>query len=174
MPYTHLSSKTVQYGRTLGLRIIAIDGGEAKRDYCFSLGACHYLDFKTTHSIPDTVRDITGIGAHGVVCAAGSPAAYATAADLLRINGTLACVGIPPGAPHMDTPIATIVIKGLRIIGSLVGSLSDTLEVVELTRVGLVKPTIQVRPFRDLPNVYEELERDAISGRIVLKIAEDD
>ena len=125
-------------------------------------------------SIPEAVREITGLGAHGVVCTAGSPSAYMTAADLLRINGTLACVGIPPGAPHLETPISTIVIKGLRIVGSLVGSLGDTLEAVELTRLGLVTPNVEVRPFRDLPKVYEELERDAIVGRVVLKIAEDE
>lgn len=154
--------------------MIAIDSGEAKREYCLSLGATHFIDFKKVSSVPDTVRELTDGGAHGVVCTAGSPHAYATAADLLRINGTLACVGIPPGCPTLLTPISAIVIKGLHIVGSLVGSLKETLDAVELTRSGMVKPNVQIRPFRDLPHVYEELERDAIPGRVVLKIAEDE
>jgi propanol-preferring alcohol dehydrogenase len=31
---------------------------------------------------------------------------------------------------------------------------------------------VKVRPFRDLPQVYEEMEKGDISGRIVLQIAE--
>lgn len=124
--------------------------------------------------MPAAVQDITGGGAHGVVCTAGNPKAYAMAAELVRLNGTLACVGIPPGGPSLELPISTIVIKGLRIVGSLVGSLKETLEAVELTRLGVVVPNVQVRPFRDLPKVYEELERDAVAGRVVLKVADDE
>lgn len=154
--------------------MIAIDAGDKKRDYCLSLGATHFLDFKATNSIPAAIRKITNGGAHGVVCTAGNPKAYAMAAEVLRLNGTLACVGIPPGGPFLEVPISTIVIKGLRVVGSLVGSLKETLEAVELTRLGIVTPNVEVRPFRDLPTVYEELERDAIAGRVVLKVAEDE
>lgn len=139
-----------------------------------SLGATHFLDFKTTPSVPAAVYQLTNGGAHGVVCTAGSGKAYALAAELLRLNGTLACVGIPPGGPVLEVAISTIVIKGLRIVGSLVGSLKETLEAVELTRLGIVTPNVQVRPFKDLPRVYEELQRDAVAGRIVLKVAEDE
>ncbi|WWD17603.1 hypothetical protein CI109_102044 [Kwoniella shandongensis] len=164
----------VQYARVVGARVIAIDGGDHKRHFCLSLGAEQYIDFKTVPSIVDEVQRITKGGAHAVVCAAGSPRAYARAADMLRIGGTLACGGIPPGTPHLETSIGTIVIKGLKIVGSLVGSLKDTMQVVELTRLGRVKPAIEVRPWKDLPKVYDELERDAILGRVVLKIAEDE
>lgn len=89
---------------------------------------------------------------------------------MIRIGGSLCMVGIPPGDVHLDTPIATIVIKGLKIQGNLVGSLKETLEAVELVRVGKVKPHVQVRPFRDLPEVYEMLEKGDIPGRIVLQL----
>lgn len=154
--------------------MIAIDSGDKKKDYCLSLGATHFLDFKTTKSMAAAIQDITDGGAHGVICTAGNPKAYAMAAELLRLNGTLACVGIPPGGPFLEVPISTIVIKGLRIVGSLVGSLKETLEAVELTRLGIVTPNVEVRPFRDLPKVYEDLEKDAIAGRVVLKVADDE
>lgn len=154
--------------------MIAIDTGDKKRDYCLSLGATHFVDFQTTGSLSATIQEMTNGGAHGVVCTAGNPKAYAMAAELVRLNGTLACVGIPPGGPSLDLPIATIVIKGLRIVGSLVGSLKETLEAVELTRLGVVTPNVEVRPFKDLPQVYEELERNAVAGRVVLKVAHDE
>jgi propanol-preferring alcohol dehydrogenase len=118
------------------------------------------------------VRDLTGLGAHAVVVTAGSAKAFAHACDMLRVGGTLSCVGIPPGRPSLETPICTIVIKGLKITGNLVGSLKECMEAVDMVRRGIVKPVVKVRPFRDLPQVYEEMEKGDISGRIVLQIAE--
>lgn len=81
-------------------------------------------------------------------------------------------VGIPPGDVHLDIPVAAIVIKGLRIQGNLVGSLKETLEAVEFVRSGSVKPHVKVRPFRDLPEVYELLEKGDVPGRVVLQLYE--
>jgi alcohol dehydrogenase, propanol-preferring len=79
-------------------------------------------------------------------------------------------IGIPPGDVKLDTPIATIIVKGLKISGNLVGSLEETLESVELVRSGKVHPHIEVRPFRELPEVYEKLEKGDVPGRIVLQV----
>ena len=163
----------MQYAKVQGAKVIAVDGGEAKRDYCMKLGATHFIDFKAVPSVVDAVHELTGSGAHAVVCTAGNGKAYADSADMLRIGGTLACGGIPPGRPTLQTSIGAITIKGLKIIGRLVGSMKDTMDVVEMTRSGLVKPTITVKAFEELPQVYEDLERDAVSGRVVLKIAKD-
>ena len=95
---------------------------------------------------------------------------FSTACQSLCIGGTLSCIGIPPGKVFLETPISSIVIKGLYITGNLVGSLKECLEAVELVRRGVVKPKISVRPFKELENVYEELERGDVAGRIVLKI----
>jgi len=48
------------------------------------------------------------------------------------------------------------------------------MEAVELVRRGVVKPKIELRPFRELAEVYEELERGDVAGRIVLKVAADE
>lgn len=156
-----------------GARVIGIDTGAAKRDYIASLGAS-FIDFATVGSVVDEVRNRTnGAGADAVIVTAGSARAFAAAADMLKTGGTLCCCGIPPGEAHLLTGIATIVIKGLTIRGNLVGSLKECLDAVELVRCGLVKPRVFVREFRELPEVYEELERGDVAGRIVLKVGED-
>ena len=40
-------SSGTQYGKALGLRILAIDTSDEKRDMCLSLGAEAFIDFKT-------------------------------------------------------------------------------------------------------------------------------
>jgi propanol-preferring alcohol dehydrogenase len=167
-------TKEVQYARANGASVIGIDSGQDKRDYVLSIGAENFIDFALVPDVIAEVRKITNGGAQAVIVAAGNPKAFAHAAEMLRINGTLSCIGIPPGRPFIETPISTIVIKGLRITGNLVGSLKECMEAVELTRRGIVTPKVEVRPFRDLPQVYELLEKGDIPGRIVLQIASEE
>lgn len=95
-----------------------------------------------------------------------------TSTHILTLTMT-GCIGIPPGGGQILTSVAEIVIKGLKIKGNLVGNLKECLEAVEQVRVGLVKPRVLVRPFKDLLAIYEELEKGDIAGRVVLQIGED-
>jgi alcohol dehydrogenase, propanol-preferring len=163
----------VQYARANGASVIAVDTGNDKREYLQSVGAKEFVDFALVPDTIEEVRKITNGGAQAVIVAAGNAKAFAHAAEMLQVGGTLSCIGIPPGRPFIETPISTIVIKGLKITGNLIGSLKECMEAVELTRRGIVTPRVQVRPFRGLPQVYEQLENGDVPGRIVLQVAED-
>lgn len=169
--FTDELDTVVQYARAQGALVIGVDTGPGKREFVLGLGANQFIDFATENAV-QKVQEITGLGAHAVVVTAGNATAFARACDMLRVGGCLSCVGIPPGRPCLETPICTIVIKGLRITGNLVGSLKECMEAVDLVRRGVVKPVVKVRPFRELPQVYEDMEKGDISGRVVLQIAQ--
>ena len=158
----------MQYGLALGARVLGVDAGAEKQRFVESLGAS-FLDFTTCKDLSNEVCRITG-GAHAVVITSGHPRAFDRLGDMVRTGGSICMVGIPPGDVLLDIPVATIIIRGLKIQGNLVGSLKETLEAVELVRNGKVKPHVQVRPFSDLPQVYEMLEKGDIPGRIVLQL----
>ncbi|KAJ5669534.1 Polyketide synthase enoylreductase [Penicillium macrosclerotiorum] len=166
-----LGHLAVQYARAQGALVIGVDTGTDKRGFVLGLGAEEFIDFATEDPVK-RVHEITGLGAHAAVVTAGSSKAFAHACEMLRVGGSLSCVGIPPGRPCLETPICMIVIKGLRITGNLVGSLKECMEAVDLVRRGVVKPVIKVRPFKDLPDVYENMEKGDIAGRVVLKISD--
>ena len=64
----------------MGMRVIAIDGGDAKRDLCKKLGAEVFIDFTQTKDIAAEVMKATGgYGAHGVLETAATKEAYASA-----------------------------------------------------------------------------------------------
>lgn len=160
----------MQYAKAQGALVIGVDAMD-KCDLVLGLGVEEFIDFTSSDPV-QRVQEITGLGAHAVVVTAGSAKAFAHACDMLRVGGTLSCVGIPMGRPCLETPICTIVIKGLRITGNLTGSLKECLEAVDLVRRGLVVPEIKVVGFKDLPQVYEQMEKGDIAGRVVLKIGE--
>lgn len=168
-----LTRFAVQYARAAGANVIGIDTGHEKRAFIESLGGT-FIDFKETPDLAAEVIRLTAGGAHAAIVASGNGKAFSCAVDMLRIGGTLCCVGIPPGDVYLTTPIATIIIKGLKVVGNLVGSMEETLEAIELVKNGQVKVNVTSMDFEELPKVYEMLERGDVLGRIVLKVARDE
>ena len=167
-----LGQYALQIALAKGARVIGVDSGEQKKELIEGFGA-KFVDFRQVKDVVEEVKKLTDGGTDAVVVTAGHSAAFAQAASMLRIGGTMCCIGIPPGGGKIETPVSEIVIKGLKIKGNLVGNLKECMEAVELVRNGLVKPKTYVRPFRDLPAVYDELEKGDIAGRVVLKVGED-
>jgi propanol-preferring alcohol dehydrogenase len=122
----------VQYGLALGVKVIAVDSSDSKKALVESYGVETFVDFARQKT--SLVLALTGIGADAVVVTSGNTKAYAQAANMLRPGGSLSCVGIPPSKTLLQTPVAGIVIKGLHITGSLVGSLNEGMEAMEYVR----------------------------------------
>jgi propanol-preferring alcohol dehydrogenase len=59
-----LGSLCVQYARAVGLRVVAVDTGDAKRKLCKELGASEFIDFRQTDDMIQTVRRICDGGPH--------------------------------------------------------------------------------------------------------------
>ncbi|KAI7376642.1 hypothetical protein KC336_g19733, partial [Hortaea werneckii] len=135
-----LGQYAVQYARNGGAKIVGIDTGEEKKNLVESFGAT-FLDFrKTASNLISHIQRLTHGGAHSVVVCAGSSAAFAQAASMLRVGGTLCCIGIPPGGGRIETSVAEIVIKGIKIQGNLVGNLKECLDAMKQVTEGLVRP----------------------------------
>lgn len=174
----------------MGMRVIAIDGGDAKRDLCLKLGAEIFIDFQTTKDITAEIMKITTYGAHGVIVTAATKAAYESAPTFLRPNGTVVAVGLPqdPSIMAGASPIL-VALRRLNIVGSVVGSLKEVEEALDFTARGLVhvssscfltefknvltkhKPIISKGKLEDLDTWVEKLVAGQVAGRAVLQVA---
>jgi propanol-preferring alcohol dehydrogenase len=168
-----LGHYAVQYGLLRTPFVVGVDTGREKGELVRGFGA-QFVDYKATPNLRGKIDELTDErGADAIIVAAGSSAAFATAASLLAVEGVLCCIGIPSGGGRLLTPVSEIVIKGLKIKGNLVGSLGECMEAMELVRRGKVKPKVVVREFEELPRIYEELERGDVAGRVVLRVGDD-
>lgn len=168
-----------------------MDAGSEKGNFLASIDVRTYIDVATSskdeitrqvhHMTTDkglaasdaAVAQVTG--AHAVIVTAGNHRAYDMAAELLRTGGVMACCGIPPpvtdgSGSEAKFPVAKVVIKGLRIVGNLVGSMAETLEAVDFVRRGQVRPIVRVVEFAELEAVYTAMERGDVMGRVVVRI----
>ena len=131
-----LGHVAVQYARAMGLRVVAVDVDDAKLALATRLGAEVAVNARTTDVVAE-VQKATG-GVHGVLVTAVHPQAFGQAIGLARRGGTIVFNGLPPG--DFPAPIFDIVLKGLTIRGSIVGTRQDMAEALDFYARGLIHP----------------------------------
>lgn len=156
----------------MGMRVIAVDGGDAKRDLCIKLGAEAWIDVTKSEDVPAEVIKITSFGAHAVIVFPATKACYEQAPHLLRPGGTMVCVGFPKD----ETIIAgahpiTMCMRKLKVVGSVVGTMRECDEALDFTARGLVRPVLTYGGMEDIDRFCEEMIAGKLVGRAVIKIA---
>jgi len=114
----------VQYAKAMGLRVIAVDGGDEKERLCKDLGAEEYLDFTKVEDVAAEVQRITKYGAHACIVFAAARQSYQLAPNLLRPGGTVVVVGLPKDTDVLaGAPPIQLALRRLNIVGSVTGTL---------------------------------------------------
>lgn len=162
-----LGHLAVQYAKAMGLHVAAIDVADDKLELARRLGA--ELTVNALHTDPGTyLKKETG-GMHGVLVTAATPIAFQQGLAALRRKGTLSLNGLPPG--NFDLPIFDAVLNRYTIRGSIVGTRKDMQEAIAFAVEGKVKTTVHPAKMEDINNVFADMKKGAIEGRVVLEIA---
>ena len=159
-----LGHLALQYARLVGGTVIAVDVEQAKLDLAAELGADHLVNARET----DPVAAIEQLGGADVaVVLAVTPAVFEQAHASLRRGGRLICVGLPPETEGpMALPIFPTVLKGISVIGSIVGTRQDLVEVFELHARGRTRVVAETRK---LDRINESID-DVLAGRTTARI----
>ncbi|KAK5467802.1 hypothetical protein LTS15_000775 [Exophiala xenobiotica] len=161
----------------MGFRMMGIDMGD-KEAISRECGAEVFFDLTkygkgAESSLVDDVKAATGgRGVAAVIVCTGNNAAYAQALPLLRIGGTLVCVGIPEGA-EVAFPNATpsqFIYTQAKIVGSSVGNRLEAIQLMELAARGKVKTHFQLKRLEDANEVFELMDKNGLHGRVVLDL----
>jgi propanol-preferring alcohol dehydrogenase len=158
-----LGHLAVQVAHAMGAQVCAIDIAEDKLELARSLGA-EWTVNAATEQVPKRVRAIGG--AHVALVTSASAAAYETALRVLKKGGTLAVVGMP-NEPFRVSAVA-MVSGEFHIVASAVGTREDLRELFALVEKFPIRCHIETRPLDALPEVFEEMKRGAVLGRVVL------
>ena len=140
-----LGHMAVQYARAMGLHVAAVDISDEKLEFARKLGAEVTVNCKTSDPVPFICKKTEG-GARGVLVTAVSPRAFEQALGMVGRGGTVALNGLPPGS--FPFPIFDMVLNGITVRGSIVGTRLDLQEALDFARDGLVKATVSSSPWR--------------------------
>ena len=162
-----LGHMAVQYAKAMGLNVAAVDVDDAKLDLAKRLGAMVTVNAKTTDPVAYLKKEIGG--AHGALVTAVSPKAFEQAVGMVRRGGTVSLNGLPPGQFPID--IFGMVLNGVTVRGSIVGSRLDLQESLDFAEMGKVKATVATDKLENINNVFDRMHKGQIEGRIVLDFA---
>lgn len=165
----------VQYAKSMGMKVVALDAGEAKRSYALDvLKTEAFVDIagKTGEQVVAAVKAASdGIGVHGSVILAPVGAAFRQGVDMLRPLGTAVGIALPPCDFPVD--IFTLILHRKTIRGSIVGTRKDLNECLAIAGDGKVTCTVDERKLEDINEILKEMHEGKIKGRCVLRISPD-
>lgn len=163
-----LGHLAVQYARLVGATVIAVDVDDEKLDLAAELGADHVVNAATT----DPVAAIESLGGADVaVVLAVIPSVFEQAFASLRRGGRLVCVGLPPEQDGpMSLPIFPTVLKGISVIGSIVGTRQDLAEVFELHARGRTRVVAETRKLDEVNDAIDDVLAGRATARIVFEL----
>lgn len=156
----------LQYASIAGAFTVAIDVDDAKLDLAKRLGADHVINAATQ----DVEADMRRLGgADAIVSTAASPGPLSTAFASLRPAGRLVLVGLP-AENVFPLPIFETVLRGIQVIGSLVGTREDLAEVFELHAAGRTRVELQTRSLEQVNECFDEVLAGKVPARLVLDL----
>jgi propanol-preferring alcohol dehydrogenase len=160
-----LGHLAVQYARAMGLNVAAVDVDDAKLELARKLGAS--ITVNARNEDPATViKRETGGGVNGVLVTAVSEKAFEQAIGLVARGGTVALNGLPPGDFPLN--IFGLVLNGITVRGSIVGTRLDLQEAIDFAAHGQVRATVEAGKLEDINAIFHRMHKGQINGRIVL------
>lgn len=166
-----LGHVAVQYAKAMGLRIAAIDVADDKLDLAKRYGAEVVANAKTLgkEGTIKHIKEATGGGTHGVLVTAVSPVAFEQAVGVTRRGGTVAMNGLPPGDFPLN--IFNMILNGITVRGSIVGTRLDLQEAIDFAQTGRVKAHVTPTKLENINEVFDKMRKGAIDGRMVLDMS---
>lgn len=159
-----LGHMAVQYARAMGLRVAAVDVADDKLELAQRFGAEVTVNAARTDP-GQRIQSETG-GAHAVLVTAVQESAFGQAIGMARRGATIVFNGLPPG--NFPAPIFDIVLRGLTIRGSIVGTRQDLAEAIDFYIRGKVRPEVTGRRLDEINTIFRDMEQGAINGRIAV------
>ena len=152
--------------RALGGSAVVVDIDAGKREAAVAAGALAAID-GTAADAAAQVAAAVGSAPLSVIDLVGSPQTAQFGFDVLTKGGTLVMVGLFGNLAPWS--LAMIPLKGISIIGNLVGTLDECRELIDLVRAGRIEPIPVTRIPLDRANeTLMDLRDGKVAGRAVL------
>ncbi|PNZ68912.1 alcohol dehydrogenase AdhP [Staphylococcus croceilyticus] len=163
-----LGNLALQYAKNVfNAKVVAFDISDDKLAFAKKLGADAVVNTNNQDAVEEVnqLTDDKGLDATVVTAVAKTP--FNQAVDVVKAGARVVAVGLP--VEKMDLEIPRLVLDGIEVIGSLVGTRQDLKEAFQFAAEGKVVPKVQTRKLEEINDIFEEMEEGTITGRMVIK-----
>lgn len=163
-----LGNLALQYAKNVfNAKVVAFDISDDKLNFAKELGADAVVNTKNQDAteIVNQLTNDKGLDATVITAVAKTP--FNQAVDVVKAGARVVAVGLP--VDKMDLDIPRLVLDGIEVVGSLVGTRQDLKEAFQFAAEGKVVPKVKTRDLEDINDIFEEMEQGKITGRMVIK-----
>jgi uncharacterized zinc-type alcohol dehydrogenase-like protein len=158
-----LGHMAVKFGVAFGAEVTMLSTSPSKKADAEKLGAHHFA--LTTD--PDTMAKIAG-SFDFIINTISAQHEYSTYLNLLRTNGQMIVVGVPP--QPSTVPAIQLIMKRKSILGSLIGGIAETQEMLDYCADNNIVSEVEVIPAADVNTAYERMLKGDVRYRFVIDI----
>lgn len=162
-----LGHLAVQYAKAMGFNVAAVDIDDSKLDLASKLGATITVNAKNTDPGEFLKKEIGGV--HAALVTAVSLKAFEQTLTMVRRGGTVVMHGLPPG--DFPLPVFNMILNGITIRGSVVGTRLDLQGALDMVGENKVKATVSSEPLENINDIFERMRHGDIEGRVVLDMS---
>lgn len=153
------------FAKALGAdKVVAISRKSDKKEDALKLGADDYI--ATAEDEDWATKNANSLDLI-ISTASSSRMPIIQYSKLLRFRGTFVQLGIPDDGA-LEVPSFNLVVKGVKVAGSLIGSPAEISEMLNLAAEKNVQPWIQERPMKEANQAIQDMEDGKARYRYVL------
>lgn len=160
-----LGHMAIEYAVAMGYKVAAVDTSDEKLALARKVGALEVVN--ASKEDPAMALQARLGGVQAAVITPASAQAFEQGVLSLKRGGTCVLVGLPPADFPLN--IFGMILNGLTVRGSIVGTRADLLEALQFAADGKVKPVFKTASLDEINSIFVQMEQATIEGRIVIK-----
>ena len=159
-----LGHMAVKFAVAFGAEVTMLSSSPSKKADAEKLGAHHFILTSDEAAMKNAQNSLDFI-----LNTVSAPHDYNMYLNLLRTNGTMIVVGAPP-AP-LQVPAFNLIAKRRSIIGSLIGGIKETQEMLDFCAENNIVSEVEVIDIKKINESYERMLKGDVRYRFVIDIA---
>jgi len=159
-----LGHMAVKFAAAFGADVTMLSSSPSKKADAEKLGAHHFVLTSDEAAMKAAANSFDFI-----LNTVSAPHEYSTYLNLLRTNGTMIVVGVPPTPSQV--PAFNLIAKRKSIIGSLIGGIKETQEMLDFCAAHNIVSEVEVIDIKNINESYERMLKGDVRYRFVIDIA---
>jgi len=159
-----LGHMAIKFAASFGAEVTVLSTSPNKKEDALKLGAHNFVVTKDEEQVKSVANRFDFI-----LDTLSASHDYSMYVGMLKVDGTLICVGLPP--EPIAVPAFNLVFARKCVAGSLIGGLPETQEMLDYCAEHNIVSDIEIIPIQKIQEAYERMLKSDIKYRFVIDMA---
>ena len=159
-----LGHMAIKFAKSFGAEVTVLSTSPGKKDDAIKLGAHNFVVTTDENQVKSVANSL-----HFILDTLSANHDYNQYVNMLKVDGTLICLGLPSEPIHM--PAFNVVFTRKCVAGSLIGGLPETQEMLDYCAEHDIVSDVELIPIQKINEAYDRMVKSDVKYRFVIDIA---